>query len=429
MLLDSWAGGLAREVARATVQPGDRIWVEAADAAALAWVGVGLDRGAEVLLAPPDWTPGWVESGKQAFRPNVEVYGSGSVQRHGDGGGPGTEGKLVLASGGTGGRLALVEHDASTLGAAAEGFARWWGGPVSAVGVLPLWHVSGLMPVVRAALSGGDWTEADYRELGPGCGQAAEGCMVSLVPTQLARLLDSPAMAAWLARTRLVLVGGAATDPELRTRALRAGLPLALSYGMTETAAAVAIAGPGDAAGAGEPAATVLPHAGATILAGEAEAGAQGRIVIAGNSVARRRWTEAAGWEALPAGGPAGGRRWLTGDRGSLDSEGRLRIHGRVDGLINSGGEKVDPEVVMAAIRATGLVDDVWVTGESDPDWGECVTAWIVGCNPEAGPEQLAEVLRGKLPPAARPRRWRLISRLPRTAAGKVDAARLREAQ
>jgi len=431
LLLDSWAGAHARAEARETVQEGDRIWLEVRGAEALAWVGVALARGAVVLLASPDWTPAWQAGARRALVPTVEVQGDGVVMRRGGGDRvdpadlpPGGGGRVVLASGGTGGRLALVAHDTGSLGAAARGYLAAVGGPLKAIGVLPLWHVSGLMPVIRAAVGGGDWREADYRELGSGCGLDLEGATVSLVPTQLARLLEVPRAVDGLRRARLVLVGGAAAEQGLRQRAVAAGLPLALSYGMTETAAAVAIAGPGPEAVAAVPAATLLAGVGLQLSPLPTDrsvcSGGDGQICLDGPMVARARWTDAAGWAELPL-LSAGCRRWLTGDRGRLDAAGRLQILGRLDNLINTGGEKVDPAVVLAVIQACGLVDDAWVAGTPDPDWGECVIAWVVPTAPDVTPARLADAVRPLLPPHARPKRWHLLASLPRTPTGKIN--------
>jgi len=429
-----WTDPAARAAASRWLQPGDRVWVTAVEAAStLAWVVAGQRKGAQVILAAPDWTPAWAATGRRVVDPTLEVAADGNVTRLAPPACTDGAGTVVLATGGTGGRLGWVELTAAALVAAATGYGAWWGEPVRALGVLPVWHVSGLLPPLRAAVTGGDFAATDYRQLGRPDGPDPAGWTVSLVPTQLARLLEEASSRRWLAATRLVLVGGAATDPALRARAGAAGVPLALSYGMTETAAAVAVWRPShpEETVADQPiAATLLPHVRATVVEpwtslvqGPENSG---QIVLSGPSAAVRTWREQTGWQAVEAATDGPGRRWVTGDRGWLTADGRLVVTGRLDAFINTGGEKVDPEWVRQIILGTGLVRDAWVAGRPDADWGEQVVAWMVPATKEVTATQLAEVLRPLLPPAARPKRWQVVAEIPRTAAGKVDGARLK---
>jgi O-succinylbenzoic acid--CoA ligase len=114
----------------------------------------------------------------------------------------------------------------------------------------------------------------------------------------------------------------------------------------------------------------------------------------------------------------------LTADRGVLAADGSLMVLGRIDAIINTGGEKVDPAEVEAAIRATGLVRDVAVVGVPDAEWGEIVVAMIVGAPPGSEPE-IAARAGARLSPPQRPKRWVHVAALPRTGAGKLDRRRL----
>src|SRR5690606_2732989 len=101
---------------------------------------------------------------------------------------------------------------------------------------LPLHHVSGLMQVVRSGVTGGSLTLLDGRTLGRGTFPPVPAdAVTSLVPTQLARLLDSSGGAAWLRGFKAVFLGGGPAWPELLQRARRERVPLAPCYGMTET--------------------------------------------------------------------------------------------------------------------------------------------------------------------------------------------------
>jgi acyl-CoA synthetase (AMP-forming)/AMP-acid ligase II len=70
---------------------------------------------------------------------------------------------------------------------------------------------------------------------------------------------------------------------------------------------------------------------------------------------------------------------YLTGDAGALDASGRLHVFGRLDRLINTGGEKVDPAEVEAALLQIDGIEAAKVFGEPDPEWGQVVVARVRG--------------------------------------------------
>ena len=84
------------------------------------------------------------------------------------------------------------------------------------------------------------------------------------------------------------------------------------------------------------------------------------------------------GYRGRRAGSVADGC-YLTDDEGCFDAEGRLRVIGRRDRLIITGGEKVDPLEVEQALRRTGAVQEVLVLGWPDPEWGHRVVAFYTG--------------------------------------------------
>jgi O-succinylbenzoic acid--CoA ligase len=110
---------------------------------------------------------------------------------------------------------------------------------------------------------------------------------------------------------------------------------------------------------------------------------------------------------------------FLSGDRGALDSKGRLHVLGRADAVIISGGKKVEPGEVEEAVRATGLVSDVAVVGAPDDEWGEIVVAVVV-CD-ESSLSPLPHRLRETLDAYKIPKRWKRIERLPRDEVGEID--------
>jgi O-succinylbenzoic acid--CoA ligase len=273
---------------------------------------------------------------------------------------------------------------------------------------LPTSHIAGLGVLVRSLLAG---TEPRVTgRLDPGTGDlAALGCAhVSLVPTQLRRLL---AAGADLAAFRTILLGGAAAPAGLLAAARAAGARVVTTYGMSETCGGCVYDG--------------RPLDGVSV-----STAADGRIRIAG-PVLFSGYRGAAG----PAGGPPPGSPgslvdgwFVTSDLGRIDGSGRLVVLGRADEMINTGGEKVAPAQVAAVLEAHPAVREAAVIGEPDPGWGERVTAIVVPTTP-ASPPALADLqahVREHLPRYAAPRSLLLVSGIPLLPSGKPDLAALR---
>lgn len=323
----------------------------------------------------------------------------------------GAAGWLMIPTGGSTGGLKFARHDAGTIAAAVDGFRNHFKlARVNAAGVLPLWHVSGLMAWMRCALSGGVYRPLDWREVEAGRQPAlpakVDGWTISLVPTQLERLLRSDRTVEWLRGFRLVFVGGGPSQADLLARAGAARLPLVLSYGMTETAAMVAAQREGDFLRGDRTCGTALPHARLSVRA-------DGIVRVQGPSVFRGYYPE---WRE--------GEFFATADEGVLDAQGRLVIHRRRDWVIISGGEKIDPEEVEAALRTTGEFADVAVVGVPDPEWGQKVVAvYPEGRDPDAA--KLKRALGASLPVYKRPKLFAPLAEWPRTAAGKLNRTEL----
>jgi o-succinylbenzoate---CoA ligase len=333
-----------------------------------------------------------------------------------------TETRVMIATGGTTGAPRYAVHTWQTLAAAARALQqRLDGGPIDSVCFLPLTHVSGLMQVVRSFVSGGRLAFADWREIEGGKFPAVPaGAVTSLVPTQLARLLDTTGALAWLRRFRTVFVGGAAASRELLERSRRAQLPLAPCYGMTETAAQITLLMPEEFLAGRDGVGRTLPHAQVEVLdetTGRAlPVGAAGQLQVRATSLFL-------GYHLDGLNAPKDS--FLTADRGVLATDGSLTLLGRLDDVINTGGEKVDPAEVEAAIRATALVQDVAVFGMPDREWGEVVVALIAGALPGVERE-IAQRISLRLAAPQRPKRWVHVPRIPRSAAGKMDRRELR---
>jgi O-succinylbenzoic acid--CoA ligase len=431
---------LARRLgaARMAPEPHDVVVGEREPARFRAALAGAVAAGGTVFLANPDWGTAertqfdaLVATSAQRSTLNLEPSTSkcrvraesGSTARAGDGAGPDWQSKfqipnskfdfgwLCIPTGGSSGRLKLARHDQDTLHPAVRGFAAHFGVTrLNAVGVLPLHHVGGLMGWLRCALTGGEFLDLEWKTLEagkmPALPMKEEGWFLSLVPTQLHRLLARPAMVAWLREFRAVLVGGGALWPELAEAAAKAGVPLAPTYGATETAAAAAALRPAEFLAGRRGCGTALPHARVTVAV-------DGSIRVESESLFRGYWPD---WREPGV--------WPTGDRGGLDEHDGLQVLGRSDALIVTGGEKVDPAEVEAALRASGEFDDVAVLGVPDPEWGSAVVA----CYPAGGRSPDSARLAAALTPLAahkHPKRWVALTGWPRNAAGKLDRGEL----
>ena len=313
-------------------------------------------------------------------------------------------GWLCVQTGGTSGGVKFARHDERTLSAAVRGFCEHFEVKrVNAVDVLPAHHVSGLMARVRCAATGGTHVAWSWKRLEAGerpvLGGESGDWVISLVPTQLQRLLGSAEAVAWLRGFTAIFVGGGPVWAELTERAGKEELPLSLSYGMTETAAMIAALKPEEFLGGARSCGLALPHAVVTLSAA-------GVVRIAGESVFRGYWPEES--EA---------REFETADLGYFDERGHLHISGRRDAVIITGGEKVQPLEVEMALRASGEFDDVAVVGVADADWGEAV----VGCYPAGGREPDLERAVANLSGALKPKRFVAVPDWPRDAQGKIN--------
>ncbi len=323
----------------------------------------------------------------------------------------------------------------AALHASADATHEYLGGPGQWLLAMPAQHIAGLQVLLRSLRVGLPPVVADLRDgFGAAAFAGAVGGLdrtsrhyVSLVPTQLRRLLQDSDRgrrgqsrgagrdsrgADLLRRFDAVLLGGAPCPPALLQRAADSGVRVVTTYGMSETAGGCIYDG--------------RPLAGTHV-----RLGAGGRVSLGGATIAAgylgRDDLTAAAFST-----DTDGTRWFhTDDVGELDVTGRLRLLGRVDDLINTGGLKVAPRLVEQALvsELTTVVEAV-VVGTDHPQWGQAVSAAVV-LTEGADPPTVTEVrgrLRGILPEHALPRRLLTLEALPLRGPGKPDHAAIRAA-
>jgi len=330
-------------------------------------------------------------------RPTLALDATGARRIDGEPVEPGIV--LAVHSSGTGGAPAFAQFDREAIAAAvssssdalgATGEDRW-------LCCLPLAHVGGLLVLLRALMLQAPISvheRFDARDVLAEPGVA----YTSVVPTMLARLVDTGFD---LSAFRSILVGGAHLASELRSRAERAGAGVVETYGMTESCGGVV-------------------YDGVPLQGTEVRIGPDGEIQLRGPTLMQ-------GYR-LGAAAPFTGDEWLrTADAGEIGADGRLRVAGRTDEVVITGGEKVWPQAVEAALQGHPAVREVAAAGVPDPEWGERVTVWVVPA--DAGDPPTLEDLRAfaaeRLPSYAAPGGLVLVERLPRTPSGKVRRADL----
>ncbi len=313
---------------------------------------------------------------------------------------------------------------------------HWWNAIASLLNIdsrdddrwllcLPPHHVGGLSILLKSLIYGvsvvahdGFDAEAVNRAI-----DDESISMVSVVSTMLSRMLHLRNFQPYPASLRCVLLGGGPIPSGLSEQCMAAGVPIAPTYGLTETASQAATLRPSEVAqhpgSAGKP---LFPIE--MVVETDSGLGASnqaGEILVRGQSVSSGYCNQAAddawrdGW-------------FHTGDIGSIDADGYLYVYDRRSDLIVTGGENVFPADVESVLsRHPGIVE-VAVFGVPDPEWGQAVIAAIV---PHDGYDASLEEIRGfvgeSLAPYQIPKMILVLSELPKTASGKLLRSRLRD--
>ena len=345
-----------------------------------------------------------------------------------------------------------ASQDATARLFAADGTASATGGHGFWLPLLPPTHIAGVQVIARAHrtaqvlglesaalpdplpdLRGHFDADAFVRLAEPALARAEQlglPALTSLVPTQLARIVTGTGAADVRARSLLkrfaaVLVGGAATAPDVLARARGQKIAVRTTYGSSETAGGCVY----DRA----------PLPGVRLRVLDPDPTGAGRLEISSPTLATGYLTAEGGTDASPftaGSAPVEGssRAFLTSDLAQLGEDGALSILGRADDVINTGGRKVLPQDVERAIERSlmlrGMVRASVVVGVADPEWGQRVEA-LVTLEPGLDPEDASSLVRSALrtsevPAHMIPKQVHVVAELPLLGIGKVDRAAAR---
>ncbi|HET6626385.1 MAG TPA: o-succinylbenzoate--CoA ligase [Nocardioidaceae bacterium] len=263
---------------------------------------------------------------------------------------------LVIETSGSTGRPKRVVLSRTALRASASATLERIGGPGQWLLNLPATYVAGVQVLFRSVLAGSEPVLLDEHPDFSTAAAAMSGSRryVSLVPTQVHRMLRTPVDLQALRAFDVVLVGGAAVGEELRAAAGRAGIRIVATYGMSETCGGCVYDG--------------VPLDGVALAVGT-----DGQIRIGGPTLFSGYEDDLALTDQVMDGG------WfLTSDFGRLDEDGRLQVLGRMDDVVVSGGVNVPAQAVAERLRTHPSIETAEVVGVFDAEWGQRVVAVVV---------------------------------------------------
>ncbi len=300
---------------------------------------------------------------------------------------------IVIGTSGSTGLIKEVAFTRSALIASAQASNKFIGATPGAQWslLLPVTHIAAVNVIIRSMELGtlpvdlrnfdGDYPRVDF---------------TSIVPTQLFRALNSDArLLQHLQSTSAVLVGGAALAPALRAQAKAAGINIVETYGMTETC-------------------------GGCVYEGQALSGVEfainerGVIEIRGSVLASDYLNSSElfhlehGW-------------FTTNDLGEIN-DGKLRVLGRADDVIISGGENLSLTAIEATLSIRFPDLECAAFAVNDLQWGQALHIAIVG---RASETDISHYLEAALGEIAKPKGIHTMESLPLLGIGKVDRSTL----
>jgi len=334
---------------------------------------------------------------------------------------------VCATSGSTGNPRGVLLTD-SALTTSAESFAKRFGKDFRWIMSMPPYRIAGLMVLVRSFLHGSPY----LIDPATGGGRAFEAATfaattmqavreskvdgrplaVSLVPTQIGRLLESGSVGIEALQSYDLILSGAAATPQPMLNKLRElGVKVVISYGMTETCGGCVYDG--------------QPLDGVSISLGTKDDAEPGRISISGPVVA-------AGYRLRPDLDAVSfiDKKLMTHDVGQLDSSGLLHVLGRLDDVVQVGGTDVSLSAAESLIRHHPDIADVAVIDIADDLWGSIPMAYVTLRNNKVDQNLLAasikETVANRIGRAATPRSIQFVDQLPMLDSGKIDRLTLR---
>ena len=330
---------------------------------------------------------------------------------------------IMISTGGSSGQIKFAIHTWETLLASVQGFTEYFQlKQVNSFCILPLYHVSGLMQFMRSFTTGGKLAILPFKavEQGQLLNLKQSDFFISLVPTQLQRLLENPELTEWLSQFNTVLLGGAPAWNELLEKARFHRIRLAPTYGMTETASQIATLKPDDFLRGKMSSGKILPHAKVTIRNQQGEilnSNQIGNITIYAQSLALGYYPITRENQDI----------FQVDDLGFLDEQGHLNIAGRDSDKIITGGENIYPAEIESAIQATQMVADICVIGIPDKHWGQALTAIYIPKQSDTSALKIQTLLKDKLTKFKIPKYWIPQQNLPRNSQGKINRQQLQQ--
>lgn len=279
---------------------------------------------------------------------------------------------------------------------------------------LPLNHAGGLGIFIRAVLYGftvilnSGFDAKKVIELI----NREQVTLISLVPTMLKRLMDTAPESDLPGSLRKIILGGGPINADVIRNCTAKGIPLLISYGMTETASGIS---------GWNPTADDLNRTDWETIVGKPFSSASiavenSQLVISGPMVMKGYLNE-----------PDCHGVHRSGDFGWINENNYLHLDSRREDLIISGGENVDPGEIEAVIQSSGLVEECCVIGISDDEWGQRIAAFIVPVLPDIDISEVADFCRNQLAEYKIPKDYISIKSLPKNEMGKLSIADLKQ--
>ncbi len=231
--------------------------------------------------------------------------------------------------------------------------------------VLPFYHVGGLAVIFRAMVGGGAMVIPSQDISLEEIVLRTNFTHISLVATQLYRLVKNEQCVSRLKKLKAILLGGSAIPPALISDAIKLKLPVLTSYGSTEMSSQITTTAPNDPP-------SKLFTSGKPLQFREVKISKIGEILVKGQTLFRgyikgdqiEQVTDSQGW-------------FRTGDIGEFDETGYLNVKGRIDNMFISGGENIHPEYIERFLQEIPAIEEAIVVPISNEEFGKRPVAFV----------------------------------------------------